>query len=347
MAANKNRRSIADNTGLQAGFDLDNGQFPAEKTVDSMSHLIRGKFEKVNQFFSRDIWLIKTRQFGLSKRIGYTLLKIFYIVVKGIVRNKISLQASSLTFITLMSVVPLFALMFSVAKGLNAQKILRNAINNYLSSMPEQIQLFIQRIFDLVDKTDFTALGIIGFFILFWAVIKGIGSIESTFNLIWNVNIHRSFMRKLSDYILVMLMSPMFIILGSLMIATMSSLEIALFSKQQFGQFAIIREFITGFGGMIGVAMAFMFLYGFLPNTKVKIFPAWVGGVAAGILWYHTQWAYVNFQIGINSYNAIYGVFATLPIFLLWLYLNWIIVLLGAEISFAVQNYQTYSPADI
>lgn len=85
----------------------------------------------------------------------------------------------------------------------------------------------------------------------------------------------------------------------------------------------------------------------FCQTLKVKIFSACVGGVAAGILWYHTQWAYINFQIGVSSYNKIYGVFATLPIFLLWLYLNWIIVLLGAEISFAVQNYRTYSLANI
>ena len=98
---------------------------------------------------------------------------------------------------------------------------------------------------------------------------------------------------------------------------------------------------------MVGVVMAFSFLYGYLPNTKVKISVACIGGIVAGILWYYTQWAYVKFQIGVTSYNAIYGAFATLPIFLIWLYLNWIIVLLGAEVSFAVQNYKTYSPSEL
>jgi len=304
----------------------------------------RKKSNKFIRFIRDDIWFLDFRSMSRRKSAILSLTKILAIIFLGLIRNNCLLQASALTFISLMSLVPLLAFVFSVAKGLNAQEILLRSIADHLTAMPAQIRSFIQQIFDLVDSTDFTALGIIGLFILFWSIIKVLGTIEKTFNAIWGVEKHRPLIRKLSDYLLVMLIGPLIIMLSSALIAMVFSGRFIVLLEQVMGRFFILYHLALGFSGVLGIIITFAFLYGYLPNTKVRFLSAVGGGIVAGVIWYGTQLVYIKFQISVTSYNAIYGAFATLPIFLIWLYLDWIILLLGAEFSFAIQNYKTYTP---
>lgn len=313
---------------------------PTTSTENSM-------FQRWLTFSRRDLWLLNVQGFPWGRRIALSLLKIVLMVLAGLKRNRCTQEASALTFISLMSLIPLLAFVFSLAKGLNAQEILLRSIDSQLKAMPGQISDFIRQIFELVNNTNFTTLGVIGLGMLFGSVIKVLGTVEKTFNSIWGVTADRRFMRKLSDYLLAMLLGPVIIMLSSTVIASVFSDRLVGALELGLGRFFVIYQFVFGFSGILGIIVAFAFLYGYLPNTEVELLPALGGGIVAGTIWYGTQWAYVKFQVGITSYNAIYGAFASLPIFLLWMYGEWLIVLLGAECSFALQNHKSYLPAEM
>lgn len=197
------------------------------------------------------------------------------------------------------------------------------------------------QIFDYVDKTDFAALGAFGVIGLVLAVLSVLGSIEKSMNVIWQTGQGRSFGRKLMDYLALMILLPLSV---NLALATETMIQNqALFS---FVSQVMPVDWLTGFAIKIlptlFVVGTFVVLYRFLPNTSVRFGPALVGGIVGGLCWFAVQGLYVKMQIGVARYNAIYGSFATLPLFLLWLNVAWMIFLAGAEASFACQVWRDY-----
>nr|MBF0223284.1 YihY/virulence factor BrkB family protein [Desulfobulbaceae bacterium] len=198
------------------------------------------------------------------------------------------------------------------------------------------------QIFDYVDKTDFAALGAFGVVGLVLAVLSVLGSIEKSMNVIWQTSRGRPFGRKLMDYLALMILLPLSV---NLALATETMIQNqALFSA--VSQIMPI-DWLTGFAikilPTVFVVGTFVVLYRFLPNTTVRMGPALVGGIVGGLCWFAVQGLYVKMQIGVARYNAIYGSFATLPLFLLWLNIAWIIFLAGAEASFACQVWRDYN----
>lgn len=243
----------------------------------------RGQFRiywsRFANFIDKDLWQLHLDEYHILTQIVYTFLRVVYIVFQGLKRNRLTLQAASLTFITLMSLVPFLAFIFSLTKGIKVEDSFRKAMAEHLLAMPDQVRYFIGQLFELVDTTSFAALGVIGLIIFFWAVLKLIATIESTFNTIWQIPNDRVVMRKLSDYLLVVLLSPVFIMLASGTIVTIVSRRITVFFQFDPGRFTFILELLTGFSGMVGLVGAFAFLYRFMPNTKVRFFAACVGGI--------------------------------------------------------------------
>ncbi len=305
------------------------------------------QFEHYWRFVNRDLWFLDLRPFTPMQRLGLLFLRGIYIVIYKFQKINCLHQASTLTFITLMSLVPMLAFIFSLAKGFQLQDRLMLAIRSYVEAMPREIQTFIQRLFELVQKTNFSVLGIIGLLILLWTVIKVLGNIEHIFNAVWGVKNDRPLMRKLADYILIVIVAPLMAIFSSTLNATVSSYEEIFDMTGDLGGLAIIFKIIMALSSMLGMVGAFSFLYHFIPNTKVKISSALVGGVVSGIAWFVIQFCYIKFQIGVARYNAIYGIFATLPIFLSWLYINWMLILVGALLCFTHQNVWRYLPDNI
>jgi membrane protein len=179
--------------------------------------------------------------------------------------------------------------------------------------------------------------------VLFWTVIKLLGNIEGSFNDIWGIQKSRSIARKFSDYLSAMLLCPLlFIIAGSLNVAISGKVAIA---TRHIEVLRTVGPFIqTGLKLLpyVFVWILFTFVYVFMPNTKVRITSGIVGGIVAGTVFQLVQWAYIAFQVGIAKSNAIYGGFAALPLFLIWLQTSWLIVFFGAEISFAHQHARSY-----
>lgn len=294
--------------------------------------------------FLRDKTIIPLASFlGSTKNFLLDIVKIFLLTIKNFKGNQIILRASALTFFSLMSVVPVVALSFAVARGFGMERMLRKEIINKLSGQQEVINWIIHFANTLLDKTKNNVVAGIGIVVLLWAVMQVLSNIESSFNDIWKIKKSRSFSRKVSDYFSIMFIAPVFVILSSsatVFVSTQVSTIVE--STKYLGLFSPIIRLLIGIIPFALVWFLFTFIYKVMPNTKVKYKPAITAGIIAGTLFQLSQWAYLKFQITVSGYNAIYGSFAALPLFMIWLQIGWFIVLFGAEFSFAVQNYEKY-----
>jgi len=299
--------------------------------------------KKIMTFLMEDIWRIRLRQLPRTKSFLIRNLRIILVAVRGFIEDKCQLRASALTFYTLLSIVPVVAMAFGVAKGFGFEKMLQDKILAGSSNQAEVLQQVIVFARNLLDNTRGGLVAGIGVAVLFWTVIKVLGNIEVSFNHIWGIKKGRSLGRKFSDYIAIMLFCPLLFIMAS---------SLTVFISTRVQSMAENVSILSAVGPLIvfllkGLPYAiiwvlFTSIYILMPNTRVHFKSGLLGGIVAGTIYVITQWAYISFQVGIAKYNAIYGSFAALPLFLVWLQLSWLIVLFGAEISFAHQNVGTY-----
>ena len=209
------------------------------------------------------------------------------------------------------------------------------------AGLTSHLKRAVDQIFDYVDRTDFTTLGTFGVFGMVLAALGVLGSIERSMNTIWQTSTGRALGRKIIDYMALLILLPISV---NLALATSASLQSsALYSHIQNILPVIWVQKLLFKALPIGIlVVTFSLLYQFLPNTRVEYLPALGGGLFGGITWFWVQIIYVKLQIGVAKYNAIYGSFATLPLFFLWIYVAWVIFLLGAEFSFAFQTWRQY-----
>lgn len=331
---------------------------PPTSDSGSVFASLQAVFEAAKRFIRQELWDEDLAALPRVKRFAFSSCRVTAIVVKGFVADNCALQASALTYITLMSMVPVLALMLSVSKGLGAQERLMAAVGlqqnpdtlqlevlvgSTLSRLPEQMALITEKIFTYVEKTNFGTLGTAGLLLLLWAVIKSMSRVENSFNLIWGVRQPRSLLRKFADYFSVLIVVPILILTATSVNAMLSSAKVVGALQEFSGSLYWIYERGIRLSGLGVIVLAFTFLYAFMPNTKVRAVPAFAGGIVGGILWYVAQWVYLILQVGVTKYNTIYGTFAAVPFFLAWLYANWTLVLFGAEVCFAVQNHGTFT----
>jgi len=294
---------------------------------------------KIAQFVKDDIWRIRSSDLKGARHLPVRLLRVIILSVRGFLGDNCSLQASALTFYTLLSIIPIFAMAFGIAKGFGLESAIEREIMGHLKGQEEVARWLINFAYSFLENTQGGVIAGIGVVVLLWTVIGVLNNIESSFNAIWKTQTQRSLIRKITDYITIMLISPILLI-------TASSVTVY-----------ITREVITAVGKVsvlnevspfihyslrsipyLATWILFSFVYLVMPNKKVQVLPAVLGGIIAGTLFQIFQFAYINFQVGVSKYNAIYGSFAALPLFLVWLHSSWLILLYGAEISYAVQN---------
>lgn len=299
-------------------------------------------FKRIYRFFSEGIWDIELSGLPLARRCGVNIVRVFHLVYNGFRENECPLHASALTYSTLMAVVPTMALALSVLRGLGAGDWAEQRIVGSIASMPPQFQQFVVNILSYVSNTNFATLGGIGLALLLWMVVQVIGQVEMSFNRVWGVHTPRPLLRKFSDYLSVLMVVPVLMITATTVNTTLNSAVITDLLKEHLGIMHAWYLRIMELTPLAAICLAFTFLYKFMPNTRVRIGPALVSGIIGGSLWVGWQRIYIATQLGVSNYNKIYAAFASVPIFLLWLYISWQIVLLGAEIGFALQNYATY-----
>lgn len=256
--------------------------------------------------------------------------KLLFYTVQGLSSHGTMVRSAALTFYTLMSLVPVVALVFAVVKGFGLAEGLEQNLYEVLPQSPEVIDYVVGFAQKALARTQGGWVALVGVLTLFWAVIKVFGSIEDAFNNIWEVRSTRSAARKYGDYIAVVVVAPILWVISS----SMGNYAAEILGVA--GSPAL--EVLSRAGSLVVAWVMFTFIYVVLPSTKVRLTAALTAGVVAGTAFVLFQWGYVYLQRWMTSYNAIYGSFAALPLFLLWMQISWEILLLGGELSFAYQN---------
>ncbi len=303
---------------------------------------------------------------GIENRFR-TLIRILLIVATEFKKDAIPLRASALTYTIILSMVPVLALGTAVLKGLGAGDQMKKAAYAFIDrletvehtgnqdlqqqgdksaappSMASHLRRAADTVFDYVEKTNFATLGILGTIGMLLTVISVLGNIEQAMNTIWQTDSSRPLGRKVMDYLALMILLPLAVNIG---LATMTALQSETLLKKIQTIFPMpwTGPLIIHIFTLFVIITTFVTLYRFLPNMKIPFYPALAGGVTGGVTWLLVQAAYIKLQLGVAKYNAIYGSFATLPLFLIWIYVGWMVFLAGAEVAFATHVWRRYVP---
>lgn len=292
------------------------------------------KIRRARAFLRGGLWEAETEGLSRAQRALLRGAQLVAVVLREFVADQCLLRASALTYATLLSIVPLFALTFSVLTGLGVQNTLQPILLEKITGGGEEI---VNAIVGYINNTNFGRLGVAGLLGLVFTVIALLSNIEASLNSLWGVRESRPLFRRFSDYTSVLLLAPLFLFAAISMTSTLESQAFvqALMDMAFVGQ---VIFFLFRVLPYLAMWAAFTFLYLFMPNVKVQFRAAVIGGIFGGTLWQLAQWGYVSFQVGVSKYNAIYGTLAAIPILMIWIYISWLIVLLGAEVTYAVQN---------
>jgi len=304
---------------------------------------MREKLDSILAFLKNGIWFLPETGLPRSRAFFIRALKILLLAIRGYRRDQCAMKASALTFYSVLSVVPVIAVFFGIAKGFGLDKKLQAQLLEKFSGQEDVLLKVFEFSDTMLRKTNGGVIAGIGVVLLFWSVVKVLGHIEDSFNEIWKIRKPRTISRKCTDYLSIMIVCPIiFIMAGSLTVTMASQLKFIAGKLSQWGlppaPILVLLDVIP----FILIWGLFSFVLIYMPNTKVRLKPGIVAGVAAGTAYQATQWIYISFQVGVAKANAIYGSFAALPLFLAWIQLSWLIVLMGSEISFAAQNLDTH-----
>lgn len=298
---------------------------------------------KIINFLKTDIWRIRLKNYPRRKSFFLRQLRIVVLAVRGFAEDNCKFRASALTFFSLLSIVPVIAMMFGIAKGFGLEKRVEAILMQKMQGQEEVAKRIIDFSTALLENASGGIIAGIGVAFLFWAIIKVLSNIENSFNDIWGIKIPRSIGRKFSDYLSMMLICPFLLIMASSATVVISSQILVIIQKfPVFNAIGPLVALVLKLLPYCTIWVTFTFVFIFMPNTRVKFSSGLLAGIVAGTFFQIVQWIYINFQIGVARYSAIYGSFAALPLFLLWLQTSWLVVLFGAEISFAHQNVDTY-----
>ena len=291
---------------------------------------------KFKPFFDHGLW----RDTTASKRLGLRgLARIVVLTVKGFIEDKATIRASALTYFTLLSIVPVFALAFAIAKGFDMEKILTDILHN-ISGIDKTVADYLITLSKIrLNSAKSGVIAGVGAIVLIYSVFNLLSNIESAFNRMWCVQEARPLARKVSDYVSIMVIAPI------LLIAAFSSTTpiLSFLEKYFIGDLSPITKIIARLAPYILMWIVFTLLYLIMPNTKVKLSAAIIPGILTGTVFQLAQDVLITFQSGVSKTNGIYGGLAMLPLLLMWLQLVWTIILAGCKVAFSIQNVSKYN----
>ena len=291
--------------------------------------------QKIWKFLTVDMWHYTEGDDLRIPPLLLNVLKAVAITVRGIFNQKLTVRASALTYSTLLAVVPLFAIIFAIARGFGLDDLVEQQITMALGDNTEVVQTVLGFVNSYLEQTRNGIIIGVGIVLLLWTVFNLVNNIEVTFNNIWMVKKDRSPSRMFIDYLALLLVMPLLILFSGGLSVFISTLADQAESYLLLGPLAKFFVKLTPFAL---TWLMFTGLYIFIPNTKVKFKNALVAGILAGSAYQLFQYLYISGQIWVSRYNAIYGSFAALPLFLLWMQVAWTICLIGVELTYASQN---------
>jgi membrane protein len=291
----------------------------------------------------RAVWEPDLRALPAWRALPLQLLRILHAVVRDLAAGQLTLRAMSLVYTTLLSLVPLIAVSFSVLKGLGVHYRVEPLLLNLLAPLGEQGVEITSRLIGFVENIRADVLGTVGLAFLIFTVVSLIQKIEAAFNATWRVTTNRSLRERFSNYLSVLLVGPLLVVSALGLTATIAG------SEHVTGVAALLGPLLEVMGRLLPylmVIVAFTLVYLLVPNTHVRVGSALLGALVAGFLWESAGWAFTSFVAGSGNYTAIYSAFATMILFMIWLFLSWLILLTGASFAFYHQHpeYLAHGP---
>ena len=300
---------------------------------------MKEKFKQLMHFFTRSLWRVSEGDVSRSRYTGYNLLKITIQTIKCFIKDRVWIRAAALSYTTLFSIIPILALLFAIAKGFGFSNLMERLLrgNAAANGSVDMVMTFIDNYLEYAKSGVFIGVGIV---MLLWAIINLADSIESNMNAIWDVKKQRSYFRKLTDYMALFIVFPLVISLYAAVSIFMTTIYQRLAEFYFFSSFVHICIKLAPYV-LSGLIMTGLFI--FIPNTKVKFRNAFIPGIITGVIFQAFLYIYIQIQMSVSSYNAIYGSFAIIPMFMLWADISWSIILFGVEMSYVSQNIEQYN----
>lgn len=299
---------------------------------------MKEKLNQIQKFIEVDLWRLRLKSLPKRKRYLFGFIRIWVIAIKEFVNDKCAEKASALTYLSMLSLVPVIAMAIAIAKAFGLRKLMEDELKKYFSGQGEILDNVLPAVDNMLNSTGGGVVTGISIIFLLYTVIRLLMNIEAAFNDMWDIKKSRRWERKISDYVAVILLGPVLLIVAS---------SATIFVKDTIQDFITNLEFL----GQLKSGIVFLLkllpytilwfllfgLYLIFPNTRVKFWPALFAGIVAGTLYQLNQQAFISLQFAFARYNAIYGSIAFLPLFLIWLQISWLIVLFGAEICYGAQ----------
>ena len=295
---------------------------------------------KLIRFFTTDIWRIGSSDVSSPlRRLLLEIVKKLMLAVRFFTAKRVLTKASALTYSTLLAIVPILAVMFAIARGFGYNKYIEVWFRDAFSTQPQAAEVIIGFVNSYLVHTKSGVFLGIGLLFMLYTVLMLVSNIEEAFNEIWQVKTSRSVFRTFTDYLAMFFVAPILIVLSSgisIFLATVAD------QMPDFMMLGSAVRWLLDLSPYVLMSLTFIALYIFMPNTRVKPMSALVPGIIAGIAMQGLQFVYINSQLFLSSYNAIYGSFAALPLFMLWMQISWTICLFGAELCYTNQNLDYY-----
>ncbi len=283
------------------------------------------------------VWGKSLPSSGTPGRWAAILLRYLYATLRDLFSGEVTMRSMSLVYTTLLSVVPLIAFSFSVLKGFGVHEALEDQMYLVLEPLGEKGREITDNVMTLVRNVNGGVLGGISLAFFIYTAVSMVQKIEESFNFVWHVGASRSFARRFTEYMFVLLVGPVVIVIALGMLTSLQNDSIVqyLLNNEVVGPLFVATSKLTPY---LLVSAVFTFLYAFIPNTQVKLKSALIGGLAGGFMWASIGLLMTAFVVNSARTQAVYAGFAIAVITLIWIYLNWIVLLLGAKIAFYVQN---------
>jgi membrane protein len=288
-------------------------------------------------FLSYDIWRIRTHEISGIKKIYIYIAKTTILAIRGFIGENLPTKASALTYSTLLAIIPLLAVLIGIAKGFGFQSIVSAELIGYLPGHESEIRHALGFVESYLDEARGGLFIGIGLLLLFYSVISLILAIEDTFNNIWQLSAPRPWNRRIIDYMALFLILPILMTVSGGFSVLISTIQHTI-----IGESRLFTPMMKAMPFLIS-SIVFAIIYILLPNTKVRLINGLSAGCIGGCLFQLFQMLYINGQILVSKYNAIYGSFAALPLLMLWLQVSWLICLFGAELAYASQNVKKFA----
>lgn len=292
---------------------------------------------KVRETWEREVWEHDLHTMPAVRRITTFWLRMLHILVQEIAGGQLTLRAMSLVYTTLLAIVPLLAFAFAILKSLGVQNQLEPLMLEFLAPLGPKAEEITGNIINFVDHVKAGVLGVLGLLMFLYTVVSLVQKVEEAFNYVWRVREARSLTERFSHYLSVILIGPLFIVSAFGITATFSS-HAVMNHVMQFGPLGHLLVILAKTLPYLLVVAAFTFAYIFVPHTHVQVRAALAGGIFAGVLWEFAGWAFAALTVSSTRLTAVYSSFAILVMFMMWIYLSWLILLGGAQVTFYAQN---------